>query len=390
MWRAKPWRACLLAAGVASGCLGLTLPLACVCALWLIRLQLAQLGVPTRTRGVAFLYCSARAVGWLGLPPLAAWLVIGEPGSGVPVGWAFAAAACAAALWSWAGLALVRVPYVLLASDTSLALACSSSAQSSAGTAWYRLWTWHLLARWALWLLGAAGVVAMAQGAAAWVLGATGVLWVCAWPLGQGSLTLRLGRAALVAPCEDSRPWLWWLTVWVPPIAVLFCLSGLGVPCGLTAGPLPTAGGVFHSRPGTYAVVGADFQVDLGATGVRIVTADGGGAGTLPLPDRSVVTGVRVQGGSGPVGVEVQLGNRALHTYLDPSGVRLGDGLQARLLERVPAWAWLVMAGCLWLVTPLHWWRVRLHGRRRALADCMLLLLLGWLAGWALCAAAWG
>jgi hypothetical protein len=178
-------------------------------------------------------------------------------------------------------------------------------------------------------------------------------------PLGQGMVVSayaerRESFARARVAGQSPRPPRALLALWVLLVAapLLSSFSLLGVsfvrPSRLAEEPLPDGGetiAAFARLRGEARVQPPDTALEIraGTTGVEVVTSDGGGVGHLPLRSRAPIEALRVVRVRDSYGIELVQAGRAYSTVIDRSGVRLDDDPRARLLDRVPSWALLLM-----------------------------------------------
>ena len=94
-----------------------------------------------------------------------------------------------------------------------------------------------------------------------------------------------------------------------------------------------------------------------GVHGVSVVAFDGGGAGTLPRSSPAPIRRLQVVRVQSAYALVLVLDDGPRVSWIDRAGVRLDDGLTARLADRLPPWLPLLMAFVL-LATPLAFGRV--------------------------------
>ena len=157
-------------------------------------------------------------------------------------------------------------------------------------------------------------------------------------------------------------------------------------------------------------VPGTALRVVAEASRVQVVASDGGGAGTLPLPEvgnagrvarvrvarlSAPPAGVRLAPSEGRYAIEVRLDDgRSFVTTIDESGVRLDDSLGRRFALLLPRYSGFLLGLCwLWVVL----WSARVLPRqaqtietRTAEATGAALWAFGWLAPPALLSCALG
>jgi hypothetical protein len=181
-------------------------------------------------------------------------------------------------------------------------------------------------------------------------------------PLGQGMLVAAyVERRAELADLHRSRlagrPSRGLIAAWLMITAApLLSFSMLGASCvrpsrvpigrlpetaEVIATFVPLRGQVHTHPPGTALEIVGDQH------GVRVEASDGGGVGVLPLRGTAAVQGLRIARVRDNYGLELQQAGRSYLTWIDRSGVRLDDDLRARLLDRVPIWALLLMLASL-------------------------------------------
>ncbi len=94
-------------------------------------------------------------------------------------------------------------------------------------------------------------------------------------------------------------------------------------------------------------VPGTTLVVQVASRRLAVVAPDGGGAGRIPLAFEAPIERLRVVRRAERLWVEVVAGERRWSTVVDEAGVRLDDGLAARLAERLPPWAGLLFGAAL-------------------------------------------
>jgi hypothetical protein len=177
-------------------------------------------------------------------------------------------------------------------------------------------------------------------------------------PLGQGMVVSayverRQPFAAARPALAAARPPPLLIALWVALVAApLLSFSMLGVsfvrPSRLSEGALPEGGETIASfaplrgQPRVQPS-GSALEIRASTTEVQVVTGDGGGVGRLPLRSHAPIEALRVVRARDSYGLELVQAGRAYSTVIDRSGVRLDDDLHARLLDRVPTWALLLM-----------------------------------------------
>lgn len=139
------------------------------------------------------------------------------------------------------------------------------------------------------------------------------------------------------------------------PIASLFAFGGSLVrPSHVREGAATTGVviGVIDVRATpNRSVFPPDTTLEIRATKtrVRVTAGDGGGAGTLPLRGKQPLQRVRVLRSGDTFAIEMTRDGKHFTTRVDGAGVRLDDGLRARLSDRAPLWAITFMLGTLLL-----------------------------------------
>lgn len=368
--REAPAAQFLLAWGVllatVLGCLFFGAPVAAWLAVELLALQYTRANYADDSRVVPPVAWRAKRLllgWWLGVAlccgavwVLGAVLCAGGLG-GFRLG-AFCAAALLLPLW----LGLVPYAYVPLLifdnSTTSLSSLLQHSVQRCVTAGYRRPAAALFLARVVPWCVLAASCLAWVQ---PWSMGVRGGIALggsasaaLAWMFGQAALVAgfvepqeRPSRSERLVTLQGPRwaVWLWRCAFWAYPLASLGLLASLLVPARLAAGPLPEPGGWQNSllqvQDFDYRPPGQHFELSVRPDRLQVHTADGGGAGNLPLREWGPIRGVRVVQTEQRVGLEVVQGSgQRTHTYLSAVGVRLDDDGAARLLDRVPPWAW--------------------------------------------------
>jgi hypothetical protein len=177
-------------------------------------------------------------------------------------------------------------------------------------------------------------------------------------PIGQGMLvSAYVERRAEVADLRRTRmagrPPGALVAVWAVIVAApLLSFSMLGAsfvrPSRLVVGHLPVSAeliasfvplrGEQHVHP-----EGTALEIAISPRAVRVVASDGGGVGGLPLRSETKIEALRIARVRDSYRIELMQAGIAYLTSIDRSGVRLDDDLRARLLDRVPSWALLLM-----------------------------------------------
>jgi hypothetical protein len=361
--------------GLISVCFGVGVVLAPWLLCELLALQLGEaLGEPTaRSRswasacvillGAVLLTASVGWLTWLGLgeqsPPLAATAPAGLLPLLHPGGLLALASAVVSLVFV---LPFLYSPLILIETRAGLAGAVLESARLVA--------TGGLLRNFALSLavnaVQAAPLLIAAFSAELLSDGDSGPLFVAlslpllalSIPLGQGMLvSAYVRRRAELAdargwPVAGRPPWsllaLWVVLVAAPVLSFSLLGASFVRPSRLSVGHLPKGGepiAAFAPLRGQRSVhpSGTALEIVASARGVRVVASDGGGVGGLPLRSDAPIEALRVVRVRDSYGLQLMQGGRSYVTWIDRSGVRLDDDLRARLLDRVPSWALLLM-----------------------------------------------
>ena len=185
-------------------------------------------------------------------------------------------------------------------------------------------------------------------------------------PLGQGMLvSAYVERSAEVANvpaaalhAESSwRPArrllaFWALLVVAPVLSFALLGASLVRPSRVPPGRVPEAAETVAAlRPVTRVQrvhpPGTALEIETGPRAVKVSASDGGGAGELPLRSRAPIEAVRIVRVRERYGLELMQAGKPFVTWIDRAGVRQDDDLRARLIDRVPTWALLVMLAAL-------------------------------------------
>jgi hypothetical protein len=180
-------------------------------------------------------------------------------------------------------------------------------------------------------------------------------LMVLTIPLGQGMLTSSFAarRSTARSPTAARRTLpgrarlalaIWALLIVSPLVSFAMLGASLVRPARLSLGELPAeveSLGVLApiDAPSSSMLPGTALTVRALRRGVYVEASDGGGAGKLPLRSRAPIDRVRVGRVRDRYAIAVEQGKRRSLTYVDRAGVRLDDGLRARLDDRLPAYA---------------------------------------------------
>jgi len=150
------------------------------------------------------------------------------------------------------------------------------------------------------------------------------------------------------------------LVALAPALALAMLGASLVRPAQVGHGALPSEGELLADRPivGTAVVRAepAETALEIAATSrwARVAASDGGGAGRLPLPGGVTLTRLRVLRLRDAYAIELSTANSQYVTWVDRAGVRLDDGLRARLADRVPAWGLLFILASLLMTSLLQ------------------------------------
>jgi hypothetical protein len=185
-------------------------------------------------------------------------------------------------------------------------------------------------------------------------------------PLGQGMLvSAYVERSAELtavptAALRAEASWrparrllaLWALLVVAPALSFALLGASLVRPSRLVPGRVPDAAeAVATLRPiaGVRRVhpPGTALEIEVSPRAVTISASDGGGAGRLPLRTDAPIRALRIVRVRERYGLELMQGGQPFVTWIDRAGVRQDDDLRARLLDRIPTWALLVMLASL-------------------------------------------
>jgi hypothetical protein len=177
-------------------------------------------------------------------------------------------------------------------------------------------------------------------------------------PLGQGMITAAYAtrRADVVdrrrsrAPGRPPGPlvWLWALVVLTQFVAFAMLGASLARPSRLQPGRAPAGESLAHlavtnHAPRRFHLRDTALEFIANVREVRIVAGDGGGVGTLPLGPGGAIERVRVVRVRDLYAVEVTRSSDVVVGWVDRAGVRLDDGLQRRLRDRVSPRAIAIM-----------------------------------------------
>jgi hypothetical protein len=151
------------------------------------------------------------------------------------------------------------------------------------------------------------------------------------------------------------------LVTLAPALALAMLGASLVRPGEVRHGRLPAAGELLADRAvtsgETVRVEPPETALEVAATSrwARVAASDGGGAGRLPLPEGVTLTRLRVLRQRDAYAIELGTAHGAPYlTWIDRAGVRLDDGLRARLAERVPAWGLLFILASLSMTSLLQ------------------------------------
>jgi hypothetical protein len=184
-------------------------------------------------------------------------------------------------------------------------------------------------------------------------------------PLGQGMIVCayvhagrrRVGRVKTedVSPRIETvrvvtgRYTFYWLSlVLVALVSVVALGASLVRPSRLVVGQAPSGTPVAtlslaDAKASRAVIEDTALEVSVDGGRVRVRASDGGGAGVLPLRSTAPITAVHVVRVRDAYAIEVQQAELRSLAYVDRAGVRLDDDLRARLLDRVPGYAVLLM-----------------------------------------------
>lgn len=150
------------------------------------------------------------------------------------------------------------------------------------------------------------------------------------------------------------------LVALAPALALAMLGASLVRPGQIGHGALPAGGELLVDRPIVGgAVVRAEpaetaLEIAAARGWARVAASDGGGAGRLPLPEGVALTRLRVLRLRDAYAIELDTANGPYLTWIDRAGVRLDDGLRARLADRVPAWGLLFIMASLLMTSLLQ------------------------------------
>jgi hypothetical protein len=196
------------------------------------------------------------------------------------------------------------------------------------------------------------------QRAALWLLVAAPLTCVSV-PLGQGVLVAAYVQVAQrAAPLERrvGQPltaavtrWVrtWTLLMALPIVSLVLLEASLSRPARLSPGTAPDGVELLvvepTERPQTSALPAPATALTLrvSTAEVSVVASDGGGVGSLPLSAADPIERVRVVRVRDTFAIELVQAGRSYQTLIDRAGVRLDDGLRARLRQRSQPWEWL-------------------------------------------------
>jgi len=384
--RARPLASLALGIGVALSLLSVCCGIGVVVAPWLLcellALQLSVGSARPIERSAAWLWAGlvmlgavllVASVGWLaflglGTQPLS---IVDAPVHGA-LPWAQVRSGGA---WLAAGSALVGMvfvlpflyaPLILLRARTSLGTAVLESARLVRDGGAAR----HLLLSLGSNVVQASPLLAAAA-SATWLRGSdSGPVFMVASlpllalsvPLGQGMVVTRYAATAGAGATHDALrcppqpaarlPWpliaLWIAIVAAPVLSFAMVGASLVRPSRLAPGRLGPDVELLASvdaldPPRSLYPEGTALEVVVSAREVIVRASDGGGAGRLPLPLRGRLSAARIARVRDRFGIEVTQAGQPYTTFVDRAGVRLDDDLHARLFDRVPAWAVLMM-----------------------------------------------
>jgi hypothetical protein len=140
-----------------------------------------------------------------------------------------------------------------------------------------------------------------------------------------------------------------WAVIVAAPLLSFSMLGASFVrPSRLLAGHLPEGAeliAAFVPLRGEQRVQpeGTALEIAISPRAVRVVASDGGGVGGLPLRSGAKIEALRIARVRDSYSIELMQAGTTYLTSIDRSGVRLDDDLRARLLDRVPSWALLLM-----------------------------------------------
>lgn len=205
---------------------------------------------------------------------------------------------------------------------------------------------------------------------ALWLLGAAPLACVSI-PLGQGMLVsayVRVSARAAEAPAAPAplmaapaRRWVrvWGVLIGLPIVALVLLQLSLTRPSRIALGAAPPGEQLIalepEQRAATIELPPPASALTLRATQheVSVAASDGGGVGELPLSVADPIRRVRVVRVRDAFAIELLQGERTYLTLIDRTGVRLDDGLGARLRDRSQPWQWLYLGVTLLLTVAL-------------------------------------
>lgn len=404
LFRAQPWMSLAvgsaLVVALASVCCGLGALAApwFGCELFATQIAAATGRRPPRTR--AWLGAGLFLFGAVAMVASTAWLATLGLGHEMPVDDAFPAVA-RGELWAVAlsvGGAVLALVFIVPFLYTPIVLVDRGGSIGGAALESARLViTGGALRHFALSLLShvvQAAPVLVAASAAALFAGSAELPWAVLAAVPLLALTIPLGQGMIVAAWIEQRDRLvdpartrregrppralaivLTAVLLAPAVATGLVVLSLARPSTPRAGAAP-AGEVLvdaELAPGeTRRIAIPTTSLDLHIEGgwVSVEVADGGGVGRLPRPDPRPVERVRVVRVRDAFAIEAHAGDGRWVTWVSRAGVRLDDDLRARLADRLPPEALVVVALAL-LLTPILVGRVlvRLAEVRRLAAE---------------------
>ena len=242
----------------------------------------------------------------------------------------------------------------------------------------------HLVQASPLIVAAAAAAVFVGRAEVAWaVIGATPLLAITI-PIGQGMIVAAwIERRDRIVDPSSSRPEgkppralivLLAVVLLSPIVALGLVVLSLARPSDPRLGSAPTGEVVIDAEvtageTRSFRVPTTALSVDVAGGWFSVVASDGGGAGALPRPG-SALERLRVVRVRDAYAIEATTASESYVTWVSRAGVRLDDDLRARLADRLPLVALVVLALAL-VAAPLGIARVLvgLAGVRRLAAQ---------------------
>ena len=214
------------------------------------------------------------------------------------------------------------------------------------------------------------------------VIGATPLLAITI-PLGQGMIVSAwIERRELIVEPRTSRPegrptraliTILSVVLLSPIVSLGLVVISLARPSDPRSGSAPSGDVVIDApvsvgETRTFPIATTALSVAVSDGWFSVVASDGGGAGELPRPG-TPLQHLRVVRVRDAYAIEATTASETFVTWVSRAGVRLDDDLRARLADRLPLFAFAVLALAL-VITPLGIARVlvRLADLRRLAA----------------------